>query len=59
SVTFTGKTGQYLPLFRLGEYLHIGKGTTFGLGKYRMVEAVDQAGSRQRAVLPVVRIVQG
>ncbi|ABL66074.1 CRISPR system precrRNA processing endoribonuclease RAMP protein Cas6 [Chlorobium phaeobacteroides] len=42
SVTFTGKTGQYLPLFRLGEYLHIGKGTTFGLGKYRMVEPVPE-----------------
>lgn len=39
-VIFTGKTGQYLPLFRLGEYLHIGKGTGFGLGKYRMLETV-------------------
>jgi hypothetical protein len=37
-VSFTGKTGQYMPLFRLGEYLHIGKGTGFGLGKYRIVE---------------------
>jgi hypothetical protein len=37
-VSFTGKTGQYMPLFRLGEYLHIGKGTTFGLGKYRIPE---------------------
>ncbi|NTU52817.1 MAG: CRISPR system precrRNA processing endoribonuclease RAMP protein Cas6 [Chlorobiaceae bacterium] len=38
NVTFTGKTGRYYPLFRLGEYLHMGKGTTFGLGKYRLTE---------------------
>lgn len=36
-VTFNGKTGQYAPLFRLGEYLHMGKNTTFGLGKYRLL----------------------
>lgn len=33
--TFVGATGKFLPLFRLGEYLHLGKGTTFGLGMYR------------------------
>ncbi len=36
TVSFAGKTGQYLSLFRLGEYLHIGKGSTFGLGKYKV-----------------------
>jgi len=36
TVVFTGETGKYLPLFRLGEFLHIGKGSTFGLGKYRL-----------------------
>lgn len=38
TVSFSGKTGQYLPLFKLGEYLHIGKGSTFGLGKYQLLE---------------------
>jgi len=37
-VTFSGKVAEYLPLFRLGEYLHIGKGTGFGLGKYRIAK---------------------
>ena len=38
TISFSGKTGQYIPLFKLGEYLHIGKGSTFGLGKYRILE---------------------
>ena len=38
TVSFSGKTGQYHPLFKLGEYLHIGKGSTFGLGKYQLLE---------------------
>jgi hypothetical protein len=38
TVSFSGKTGQYHPLFRLGEYLHLGKGSTFGLGKYQLLE---------------------
>jgi len=41
TVSFSGKTGQYLPLFRLGEYLHIGKGSTFGLGKYQLLESAQ------------------
>ena len=40
TVSFSGKTGKYLPLFKLGEYLHIGKGSTFGLGKYQLIETV-------------------
>lgn len=36
-VTFNGVTKQYEPLLRLGEYLHIGKGTGFGLGKFQIV----------------------
>lgn len=39
-VTLNGNLAQYIPLFRLGEYLHIGKGTGFGLGKYRILETV-------------------
>jgi len=35
-VVFEGYLVPYLSLLKLGEYLHIGKGTAFGLGKYRL-----------------------
>ena len=38
SVTLTGPLAQWLPLLRVGEVVHIGKGTAFGLGKYRLEE---------------------
>ncbi len=33
---YTGELGQFLPLLRAGEILHIGKNTTFGMGKYQL-----------------------
>jgi len=33
---YTGELGQFLPILRAGEILHIGKGTTFGMGRYEM-----------------------
>lgn len=33
-ITFKGEMGEFLPLLRAGEQLHVGKGTAFGLGKY-------------------------
>lgn len=36
-ITFTGPLSPWWPLLKLGEILHVGKGTGFGLGKYRMV----------------------
>jgi hypothetical protein len=36
SVVFEGDIGFFMPLLKLGEYLHIGKSTVFGLGKYRL-----------------------
>lgn len=33
-ITFEGALTPWLPLLRLGEVTHIGKGATFGLGKY-------------------------
>lgn len=37
-VSFSGDLRQFLPLIKLGEYLHVGKGTAFGLGRYEMAE---------------------
>jgi CRISPR-associated endoribonuclease Cas6 len=34
SITFEGNLKEFLPLIMLGEYIHVGKGTSFGLGKY-------------------------
>lgn len=37
-ITYQGELHPYLPLLRLGEWLHIGSKTSFGLGKYRLIE---------------------
>jgi hypothetical protein len=36
---FEGDLREFIPLFRLGEALHIGKGTSFGLGKFVVNDA--------------------
>lgn len=35
-ITFEGELAEFLPFIKLGEYLHIGKGTAYGLGKYKI-----------------------
>ncbi|MBW2109116.1 MAG: CRISPR system precrRNA processing endoribonuclease RAMP protein Cas6 [Deltaproteobacteria bacterium] len=35
SVTYKGAIGPYLPLIRMCEKVHVGKGTSFGLGKIK------------------------
>ncbi|MEW6418845.1 MAG: CRISPR system precrRNA processing endoribonuclease RAMP protein Cas6 [Nitrospirota bacterium] len=35
-ITYRGDFRKYIPLLKLGEYIHVGKATTFGLGKYRI-----------------------
>lgn len=35
-ITYKGDFQKYRPILKLGEYLHVGKATTFGLGKYRI-----------------------
>lgn len=36
-ITFAGRLNDFLPFLILGKYLHIGKGTAYGLGKYEIV----------------------
>jgi len=43
-VTFTGEIGPFLPFLLLGQYVHVGKGTSFGLGKYYIEETEGQDG---------------
>jgi CRISPR/Cas system endoribonuclease Cas6 (RAMP superfamily) len=35
-IVFEGNFGEFYPLLQMGEYLHIGKACTFGLGKYEI-----------------------
>jgi CRISPR-associated endoribonuclease Cas6 len=41
SVTFEGEIEPFLPFLLLGEYIHVGKGTSFGLGKYNISETAE------------------
>ena len=34
--SFSGNIKEFLPLLKIGELVHIGKGTSFGLGKYEI-----------------------
>ncbi len=36
-IEFRGELLDFLPFFRLGERLHVGKGASFGLGRYSML----------------------
>lgn len=35
-ISYYGKIEKWLPILEIGEYLHIGKATSFGLGKYEL-----------------------
>jgi len=35
-ITYSGDLKRFIPLLKIGEYIHVGKATTFGLGKYKM-----------------------
>jgi len=36
-ITYEGNFAPFLPYIKLGEYVHVGKGSSFGLGRYRIV----------------------
>lgn len=40
TATYAGDLAPFLPLLSLGEWLHVGKGATFGLGKYQILNIV-------------------
>jgi len=37
TIRFEGELYKFMPYIKAGEVLHVGKGTTFGLGQYRIV----------------------
>ena len=39
AITFAGEFENFLPFLLLGEYTHVGKGTSFGLGEYEILTA--------------------
>ena len=41
-IIFEGEIGPFMPLIKAGEILHVGKGTSFGLGKYRIGRDVSE-----------------
>lgn len=40
-ITYEGNVGPFLPLVLLGQYTHIGKNCTFGLGKYEIFKEIN------------------
>ena len=39
TISFKGDFKEFVPFILLGEYIHVGKGTSFGLGKYEILKS--------------------
>jgi CRISPR-associated endoribonuclease Cas6 len=39
-IAFEGDLAEFMPFLKLGEYLHVGKGTVYGLGKYEITGCI-------------------
>jgi CRISPR/Cas system endoribonuclease Cas6 (RAMP superfamily) len=50
-ITFSGEAlSEFLPLLVAGEFLHVGSGTAFGLGRYSVTTPFNNEGSNARSV---------
>jgi CRISPR-associated endoribonuclease Cas6 len=47
---FEGELYEFMPYIRLGEILHVGKGTGFGLGKYEILDDGEKKNCRARSL---------
>jgi hypothetical protein len=43
NISYQGVTGPFTQILRVGEIVHAGKGTSFGLGKYRIMDSATSA----------------
>ena len=46
-ITYKGELKKFWPYIRLGEYMHVGKGSRFGLGRYRKIDVEGGAGKER------------
>lgn len=46
TIVFEGDLETFMPFLRLGEYLHVGKGTSFGLGKYQITNLENRTADK-------------
>lgn len=42
TVTYEGNNSEFIPFLKLGEFIHIGKGTSFGLGRYEIMKSSNK-----------------